>query len=102
MSENTQFKAPTDTAARVHRREFLFLAPSAALASSIPPGLAWPRPLPNPISISDSLIALWDHSGEGSGSILAERHRQYLLLPPRQNGRTSTGGRNRMRVPTHR
>ena len=43
MSKTTQFQAPTDTA-KVHRREFLCLAPSAALASSIPLGITSPRP----------------------------------------------------------
>ena len=70
MSEITQFKAPTDTAARVHRREFLCLAPSAALASSIPLGITLPRPSGNQVSIGEALAALWDHSGEGSGSII--------------------------------
>ena len=70
MSETTQFKAPTASAVRVHRREFLCLAPSAALASSIPLGITLPRPSGNQVSISEALAALWDHSGEGSGSII--------------------------------
>ena len=70
MSEITQFKAPTASAARVHRREFLCLAPSAALASSMPLGVTLPRPSGNPVSISEALAALWDHSEEGSGSII--------------------------------
>ena len=70
MSKTTQFKAPTDAAARVHRREFLCLAPSAALASSIPLGVTLPRLSGNQVSIREALAALWDHSGEGSGSII--------------------------------
>ena len=70
MSKTTQFKAPTDTGARVHRREFLCLAPSAALASSIPLGVTLPRPSGNQVSISEALAALWDHSEEGFASII--------------------------------
>jgi hypothetical protein len=43
MSDTTQFKVPTASVAAVHRREFLCLAPSAALASSIPLGVTLPR-----------------------------------------------------------
>ena len=70
MSTTTQFKAPTASAARVHRREFLCLAPSAALASSMPLGMTLPRPSGNQVSLREALAALWDHSGEGSGSII--------------------------------
>ena len=70
MAETILFKAPTDTGKRVHRREFLCLAPSAALASSIPLAVAVPRPSGNQVSIGEALAALWDHSGEGSGSIV--------------------------------
>ena len=70
MSEMAQFKAPTDTAARVHRREFLCLAPAAVLASSIPLGAT--RPSGNQLSIREALIVLWDLS-EGSGSIIKPR-----------------------------
>ena len=70
MSETTQLKAHTGTAAIVHRREFLCLAPSAALASSMPLGINSSRPSGNSVSISEALAALWDHSGEGSGSII--------------------------------
>ena len=55
---------------RVHRREFLCLAPSAALASSIPLGAALPRLSGKQVSIGEALAALWDHAGEGSGSII--------------------------------
>lgn len=69
MSKSTQFKAPTDIAARVHRREFLCLAPSAALAASIPLGANLPRPSGNQVSIGEVLAALWNHP-EGSASII--------------------------------
>jgi hypothetical protein len=59
MSETTQFKAPTDTAARVHRREFLCLVPSAVMASSLPLGMSSPGPSRNLASISEALAALW-------------------------------------------
>ena len=75
MSDATQFKAP---AAGVHRREFLCLAPSAALASSMPLGMASSQPSGNQVSISQALAALWDHSGEGSGSIIKPRTAERL------------------------
>ena len=65
MSETTQFKAPKGTAARVHRREFLCIAPSAVPASSIPLGL----PCRDLQAIRSALAALWDQE-EGSGSII--------------------------------
>jgi len=99
MSETAQFKAPTDTAVRVHRREFLCLAPSAALASSIPLGVTLPRPSGNQVSIREALAALWDHSGEGSGSIIkpstAERLDSFIsgcnvgLISASQSGLTT-------------
>jgi hypothetical protein len=52
-------QARTHPSPKVHRREFLCLAPSAALISSISLEITPPRPSPNPISISDGLIALW-------------------------------------------
>ena len=70
MSETTQFKAPTASVATVHRRDFLCLAPSAALASSIPLGFTLPRPSPNSVSISQALAALWDNPEEGSVSVV--------------------------------
>ena len=70
MSENTQVQD-----AAIHRREFLCLAPSAALASSIPLGVTLPRPSGNHLSLSEALAALWDHSAEGSGSIHQAQYR---------------------------
>jgi hypothetical protein len=70
VSKLTEFKAPADTAARPHRREFLCLAPSAFLASSIPLGPTLPRHSGNEVSIGEALAALWDHAGEGFGSII--------------------------------
>ena len=74
MSETTEVQAR----AAIHRREFLCLAPAAALASSIPLGVNSPRPSPNPVSISQALIALWDHSEEGSASIIKPRTAERL------------------------
>jgi hypothetical protein len=68
MSETAQAQARADTRAGIHRREFLSIAPSAALASSIPLGV--PRPSGSHISLREALAALWDHSGEGSGCII--------------------------------
>ena len=82
MSKTTQFKARTDTVVRVHRREFLCLAPSAALASSMPLAITLPRPSGNQVSISQALAALWDHPREGSGTIIkpstAERLESFV------------------------
>ena len=69
MSE-TPTQAGRADKATLHRREFLCLAPSAALASSMPLGVTLPRPSGNPVSIGEALAALWDHSEEGSGSII--------------------------------
>ena len=63
----SQTRAPI---AAVHRREFLCLAPSAALAASIPLGINAPRSSGNQVSIGEALAALWNHSGEWSGSII--------------------------------
>ena len=70
MPKTAQTQTSSDIRATVHRREFLWLAPSAALASSIPLGITLPRPLGNHVSIGEALAALWDHSGEGSGFII--------------------------------
>ena len=66
MFETTHVQAR----AKVQRREFLCLAPSAAVASSLLLGLAPPRPSRNLVSFGEALAALWDHSGERSGSII--------------------------------
>ena len=70
MPETTQFKAPTASAVRVHRREFLCLAPSAALASSIPLEITVPRPSVNYLSIGEALGALWNGPENGFASII--------------------------------
>ena len=70
MPKTAQNQASSDTKARVHRREFLCLAPSAALASSMPLGVTLPRPSGNPVSIGEALVALWDHQNEGFGSVI--------------------------------
>ena len=44
----------------VHRRQFLRLAPSAALASSIPIGVTLPWSSSNQVSIGEALAALWN------------------------------------------
>jgi hypothetical protein len=57
----------------VHRREFLLIAPSVVIASSIPAGIASSRATPKPspwISISENLAALWDHPDAGSVSVV--------------------------------
>jgi hypothetical protein len=68
MSKTPQIQIREGTGPTVQRREFLCLAPAAALASSIPLGVT--RPSGNQVSIREALAALWDQSGEGSGSII--------------------------------
>ena len=79
---DASIQSPYRHTAKVHRREFLCLAPSAALASSIPLGVTSPRPSGNQVSIREALAALWDHSEEGSGSIIkpstAERIESFI------------------------
>ena len=80
MSKTPQIQIREGTGPTVQRREFLCLAPAAALASSIPLGVT--RPSGNQVSIREALAALWDHSGEGSGSIIkpstAERLESFI------------------------
>ena len=58
------------TRATVHRREFLCLAPHAALASSISLGATLPRASGNQVSIGEALAALWNGPEDGSASII--------------------------------
>ena len=70
MPKAAQIQASSDPSARVHRREFLCLAPSAALASTIPLGLTSPRPARNLVSIGEALNALWNGPEDRSASII--------------------------------
>lgn len=70
MSKTAQLKAPTAFPATVHRREFLCLAPAAALASSIPLAVTVPRPSGNQVSIGEALAALWNDPEDRSASII--------------------------------
>jgi hypothetical protein len=70
MPKLTPVQARTPKHAAVHRREFLCLAPAAALASSIPLGITSPRRSGNHLSIGEALAALWDHPEEGSASVV--------------------------------
>jgi hypothetical protein len=67
MSKTAQTLGSSEIGARIHRREFLCLAASAALASSMPLGVTLPRPSGSEISIGDTLAALWK---EGFASVI--------------------------------
>jgi hypothetical protein len=65
MSKMAQARTSSNARATVHRREFLCLAPAAAVASTIPLGINLPLPSANEVSIGEALTALWNSPQDG-------------------------------------